>query len=160
MTVETVDPTLRETRRLPFGVYAIVALLILLLFAYVVELIILLHGESDWPILGTIAGVAGFISKELGLTGAITVRVSSPQFTIAAICLGIVAMSLAIIGLLRRQRWAWVLTMMLMGVALLAGIWEHIQGAPNYAALLVYVVVVFYLNERSVQRAFARRASE
>jgi hypothetical protein len=60
----------------------------------------------------------------------------------------------AIIGLILLKRWAWTLTMILTGVGLTHTIWGYFQGSPEYVAMLVYILMVFYLNQREVQRAF------
>lgn len=63
-------------------------------------------------------------------------------------------LALAILGLLWLKRWGWVLTMILTGVGLSLGIWNYFQGKPNYVGLVVYMVIVFYLNQREVQATF------
>jgi hypothetical protein len=61
---------------------------------------------------------------------------------------------LAVIGLLRLKRWGWVLTMFLTGIGLGFNIWNYFQGTPNFIAMVGYLVIVFYLNQREVQRPF------
>ena len=61
---------------------------------------------------------------------------------------------LAVIGLLSLKRWGWILTMFLTGFGLAFSIWNYFQGRPNYFALAIYIVIVFYLNQRDVQLPF------
>jgi len=68
-------------------------------------------------------------------------------------------LALGILGLLWLKRWGWVLTMILTGVGLSLNIWNYFQGKPNYVSLVVYLVIVFYLNQREVQAAFEFKGS-
>ena len=61
-----------------------------------------------------------------------------------------------VIGLLAFRRWGWVLTMVLVGVSLLADLIRVAIGQPAYLALALHVITAFYLNGRSV-RALADR---
>ena len=56
-----------------------------------------------------------------------------------------------VIGLLRYQRWGWVLTMVLVGVQLGGDLIRYAIGQPDYLAMLLHVASVFYLNGRSVR---------
>ncbi len=72
---------------------------------------------------------------------------------------GVSALALAItaVGLWLLKRWAWVATMVLVGIGLFTGIWQVLLGRPLDITLLFNVIVVFYLNSRDVQNAFSRR---
>jgi uncharacterized membrane protein (DUF2068 family) len=61
---------------------------------------------------------------------------------------------IVIIGLWRYQKWAWFTVMVLAGVSLIFGIWQYFHGGEPYLNLLINVLVVFYLNQRSVQAVF------
>lgn len=61
---------------------------------------------------------------------------------------------LSVLGLLMLIRWGWVLTMILTGIGLSYAIWSYFQGSPHYIAMVIYLVIVFYLNQRDVQSAF------
>jgi hypothetical protein len=74
--------------------------------------------------------------------------------------LGITVLVLVVIaGLWTLRRWAWVATMIMQGIALLYGIWIYFTGGQPYLGLLLNSLVVFYLNQRDVQRCFARSRS-
>jgi len=61
------------------------------------------------------------------------------------------------VGLLRLERWAWVLAMLIVGVHMTFDLLRYFAvGDRPYAAMLLNVVVVFYLNQREVQRAFGQ----
>lgn len=59
-------------------------------------------------------------------------------------------------GLLRLRRWAWVLVMFRVGFSLLLNLYAHFSATltPDYLVMVGDVVIVFYLNQRDVQRAF------
>jgi uncharacterized membrane protein (DUF2068 family) len=61
------------------------------------------------------------------------------------------------IALWRFQRWAWVATMIFMGISMALGMAGYFGGTPQYANMLLNVLIVFYLNARAVQNTFARR---
>ena len=63
---------------------------------------------------------------------------------------------LAVLGLMILKRWAWILTMILTGLGLSYSIWSYFQGKPHYIPMVIYLVIVFYLNQREVQTAFSR----
>jgi hypothetical protein len=67
------------------------------------------------------------------------------------------ALLLAIAGLLALKRWGWILTMALTGMGLSFGIWSYLQDDPHYIALIINIVIVFYLNQREVQAPFMPR---
>jgi hypothetical protein len=81
--------------------------------------------------------------------------VSNPTVT-RAIELGLATLLLVgVVGLLARQRWGWVLTMLLVGLALLISLIRYLVGQPDPLDLLLGVVSAFYLNQRSVRSVAA-----
>ena len=66
---------------------------------------------------------------------------------------------LAVLGLLLQKRWGWITTMILTGFGLFYTIWSYFQGTPRYFPMLIYVIMVLYLNQRDVQRIFREQAS-
>jgi carbon starvation protein CstA len=77
------------------------------------------------------------------------------MFVINLIDIGFtVTLSIVIAGLLTKQRWAWVMTMIIIGISLLIGILEYFQESPRYINMLIGVIIVFYLNERNVRRVY------
>jgi uncharacterized membrane protein (DUF2068 family) len=65
----------------------------------------------------------------------------------------------AAVGLWMGSRRAWVLTMLLVGLSLVALIVLYLAGVgePRYLRLAINVVIAFYLNQGVVQEYFERR---
>ena len=65
----------------------------------------------------------------------------------------------AAVGLWLGWRRAWVLTMLLVGLSLVALIVLYLSGVgePRYLRLAINVVIAFYLNQGVVQQYFERR---
>ncbi len=59
-------------------------------------------------------------------------------------------------GLWYLKRWAWVLYMIQLGISMIVGLQAHFSGQTesDYVVMAVNVLVVFYLNQGDVQRAF------
>jgi hypothetical protein len=66
---------------------------------------------------------------------------------------------IGVIGLLLLRRWGWVLTMVLVGVALAGDIIRFFVGEPAFVGMFIHVIAAFYLNGRSV-RALAYRDTD
>lgn len=124
----------KKARRRPFGLYMIAVLQ---------------------------AAIAGLLALALLGTEVILpylkVLVKNPFFYSWAGWVLVGFLALAILGLLGLKRWGWVLTMILTGVGLSLSIWNYFQGTPNYIGLVLYVALVFYLNQREVQAAFQHK---
>ena len=61
------------------------------------------------------------------------------------------------VGLWRRQRWAWFLTMLQLGAFMISDLYSYFTNSPpeTYAwSMLLNVFMVFYLNQREVQAIF------
>ena len=58
------------------------------------------------------------------------------------------------IGIWTFRRWAWVALMIVVGMALGEGILRYLGREPRYLTMLLNVLIVFYLNQRNVQRLF------
>ena len=78
-----------------------------------------------------------------------------------AIGLGLIVASVAFaVGLYTGRRWGWVGAIVTSGVSLAVSIaawWYH---DPTYAAMLLNVVAVFYLNQRDVRTFFGELRTE
>ncbi len=57
-------------------------------------------------------------------------------------------------GLWRLRRWAWVLVMLQTGIQMAVDFSVYIDGERPYLQMLLNVIVIFYLNQRDVQRIF------
>lgn len=125
----------RRVRKRPFGLQMISALLLLNALALVA---------------GTFQRYA--LLSDLTLANVQDLAVSQVILYPIAILFVVIA-----IALWRFQRWAWVATMIFMGMSMALGIVGYFRGTPQYANMLLNVLIVFYLNDRAVQNTFARR---
>ena len=66
----------------------------------------------------------------------------------------IACLAMAALGLFFLKRWGWILTMILTGLGLSYTIWSYFHGSPSYIAMIMDLVIVFYLNQREVQMPF------
>lgn len=129
--------------RRPFGLKAIIALLIL---QVLVSLILIL----------------GFFVNSQAMIESIQ---SDPELfvelpiSIITAALLLVPRLLAAIGLWRLRRWGWVLNMVLISYAMVYDVILYFRGMPHYFPMLVNVVMVFYLNQQDVQSLFEQAES-
>ena len=125
------------TGKRPFGLYAVMVLLVLRILSVLADLFRL----------------------QLDLHTLTVAQLENPLWTDAVGWILVAIVSIAVVGLWFLKHWAWVLTMILVGLGLAFGIWQHFQGIPSYIVMLTNLVAVFYLNQRDVQRAFERADS-
>jgi len=62
-----------------------------------------------------------------------------------------------VVGLWQLRHWAWVLLMLQIGVSLGLSLWAYFSDSPQYGAMAIGVITVFYLNQSDVRRAFSQR---
>jgi hypothetical protein len=122
-------------RRRPFGLYAVIVLLVAQNFVIAVQ-------PDNVRI-----GLARFLPEDVDDSTA--VRVLSTVLAVAFLTV--------IVGLWRLKRWAWVATMIFVGIGLTIGIIQYFRDLPLYWTMITNVFIVFYLNQRDVQDAFERR---
>jgi lysylphosphatidylglycerol synthetase-like protein (DUF2156 family) len=122
-------------RRRPFGLYAVIVLLV------AQNLVIVVQPDN------VRIGLARLLPEDVDDSTA--VRVLSAGLAVAFL--------IVIAGLWRLKRWAWVATMIFVGVGLVIGIVQYFRDLPLYWTMLTNVFIVFYLNQRDVQDAFERR---
>ena len=127
-------PTPAGTKR-PFGVYAIIVLLLVRLVTVTLELEIIRPEQTLLRLPSLSSDVVNAVIIGVTVAG------------IVAIC----------IGLFLLKRWAWIATMILIGSNLLLAITGYLSGGQPYTAMLLDVFSVFYLNQQGVQAAFERR---
>lgn len=149
------EEDLRETPKRPFGVYMIVLLLVVGMFSAVLEIIRLRTGLTGvWVVADAL------LLDFSGLVLLATRLVSNPSILTAVHVLIIVAWAILIIGLWFLRRWAWLSSMVFAGIALTFALFRYFEGDPNYFGMLSNVAAAFYLNDRSVRRAYAHRTHE
>ena len=128
----------QNQKKIPFGVTAI----IVLQFASAAVTIVSLSANA-----GLLARLQHFDLNAVMTEEALLFTVIVLQVMIA-------------IGLWRMQRWAWFVMMVFVGWSMALDIWRVMYGSPNYWRMLLNVIIVFYLNQRDVQRAFSRQTTE
>jgi uncharacterized membrane protein (DUF2068 family) len=128
-------PIKGSSRKRPFGVSVI--LFMILAYALLLVLVVFL---SFKPETGTIS---------LWLLE----KVGPVQSQVLSLIIIVFYLAIAL-GLWRLQRWAWVLLMIWQGFLLAADIWGRISGNPSYLTMLINVIIVFYINQREVKKAF------
>jgi hypothetical protein len=120
----------------PFGLYAITILLV------TNATLVALDVSRSYVSLGLEFGLA----PPGGLIGT---RIDAVLRLIAAGGYFAVA-----IGIWTLRRWAWAVLMILVGIALGEGIIRYLRHEPRYLIMLFNIMIVFYLNQRSVQQLF------
>ncbi len=58
------------------------------------------------------------------------------------------------VGFWRWRRWAWVGVMGLAAILLSANVLASAYGTADYLAMIIAIILVFYINQRDVQRRF------
>ena len=105
-----------------------------------------------------VVGGIGFLMAVFGigpsfLAGGL-IGIKDSQVGQAALVITGVAMVVAAAGLLLRIQSAWGLTMLIVGIGLLVNLLAYIGGDPNYLRMAIFVLMAFYLNQRSVREVF------
>jgi hypothetical protein len=129
--------------RRPFGLNAIIVLQILTVL--VCGFALALVGIVLWMPAGP-REVRLTIEQEIGV------------YEVLMLGFTLVVNVLCAVGLWRRRRWAWLLTMLQLGFFMLEDMYNHFTGAPREEyvwSMLLNVLMVFYLNQREVQAVFA-----
>lgn len=153
LTEKDVPPVIPHPRRLPFGIYAIVFFLVLHIAGLLFDVLAIRY-ELGIEFIDSISTV---IFEEFGLGGLFQILFPTERALAIANITLVVLFCILIAGLLAKVRWAWVATMLLIGISLLVGILDYANDEPRYLNMLVGVIIVFYLNERSVQYAYERK---
>src|SRR3954451_14611131 len=96
-------------------------------------------------LLATTATVPG-----LGEGGLVTLAGYGDLARDSAAVIAVLAI-IGAIGLWFLSKRAWVLTMVLVGVALVFGLYSWWLGEPNFPRLLLNAIIAFYLNQPAVQ---------
>lgn len=146
----TVPSTATKPPRRPFGLNAIIILqLLTALGSAILLLIFALVMLAD----------SGLLGEEL----AGNMKLDSPLSTVDVLTMAIAVLLnlLCAVGLWRRQRWAWYLTMLQLGLMMITDLYSYFTYSPleTYAwSMLFNVLMVFYLNQREVRAIFMDKA--
>ena len=125
----------QPTRKRPFGVLVLILLQILSILGVALDLAIVQIGQPS-IYFGT---------------------VENPTLLLAFQILYILYLLVVVAGLWQLRRWAWFIIMVQLGLTMALELWLYFIGSPFYLAMVVNVIMVFYLNQREVQQAFERR---
>ena len=155
MVKQPADVDLRELPKRPFGVYVLVIILLLGVFAAVLEI-----ARVQSSLFGFWATAEELLRDHSGMVSLASRLIHDPTLLIIANSLIIIVWVLIIIGMWMMHRWAWLLLMIITGVMLTYALFRFFDGEPEYLSMLTNVAVAFYLNDRNVQRAYARRKPE
>jgi hypothetical protein len=144
---EATTAAARAPRR-PFGLNAIIVIqLLLVLFS---ATLLALAGLVVW-LSYTYAQESLLIKLDLSFDELVTLVV---MFVVNLVCA---------VGLWRRRRWAWFLTMFQLGVFMVSDLHSYFTGAAPEAyawSMLLNVLMVFYLNQREVQTMFMAKSHQ
>lgn len=141
-------PLPSQRARRPFGLNAIIIL----------QLLTVLFSATLLALIGFALGAA-YLAAEQGQPLDLDISLLEPLDLIGALLINL----LCAIGLWRRQRWAWFLTMLQLGFFMSQDLYGYFTGAATdtYAwTMLLNIVMVFYLNQREVQAVFVRRTPD
>ncbi|MGL5858039.1 MAG: hypothetical protein ACRC35_06475 [Angustibacter sp.] len=137
-----------------WGVFVVLAGLVLLAADLMVVAVTVTTGQVPVPRALPVAGQ---------VTALADVRVLPPA--VLAVTALIVAAGLLAVGLgfSRRRRWAWVCVMLLAALMLTGNLVATVVGtgqpdSARHGTMALAVLLVFYINQRSVQRRFGSPA--
>lgn len=127
---------LQRPRKRPFGISIIIFMQVL----YILFLGIALFASSKVPIEETTFWI-------MKINNPVIMRIMFSALIFLEVFI--------VVGLWRMQRFAWVLIMIQTGLFMASDLWGYFHGHPSYTSMLIDVIIVFYLNQREVQRAFS-----
>lgn len=134
-SLQTRFKSLTKKSKRPFGVYAIIVLLILILVTNALDLARVYNGLPS----------ENFPNRDPFV-------VLSLNIAIGAACLVLA------LGLWRMQEKAWYAAMIVSGAYLFFTIWRYFDGGAPFMTMALLVFIIFYLNQREIRRAFEKTA--
>jgi hypothetical protein len=156
--MSTAPAPARKRRKRPFGVNALIVVQLFLLFFSVAALVVYVAvatGALDRAIVNLSAD-----SPPSGPTVASLVKLDMDLPDLVQLSIEVVLSAITLYGLWGMRRWAWYLVMASLGSTMVTELYRYFFDQPDYWSMLFAVVMVFYLNQREVQQAFARRKPE
>lgn len=98
-----------------------------------------------------------FVSSKMsvGEIALWVMRIDNPTIIQILFLIIILVEAFIAIGLWRLQRFAWVLIMIQTGLGMASDLWGYFHGYPSYTSMLINIIILFYLNQREVQKAFS-----
>lgn len=125
-------------RNHPFGLRAIIVLLVVQAIGYVLTIGLLLMGDRLRDV--TVILESDIYSQISTLM--IAYSILAPLNIVAAV------------GLWQRKRWAWMVIMMLLAYSMTLDLVSYWAGQPIYFSMALNVIKIGYLNQREVQLIF------
>ena len=83
------------------------------------------------------------------------VQIMNPTEIRAILVVELIILLAIAIGLWRLQQWAWFLLMIWVGIHLFFDLMDYFYGHHIHASMLISVIIVFYINQREVKKAFS-----
>lgn len=136
MEAAAAHAVMRAMRPRPLGIVVIVV------FELVNAAAFLLAANTTLP------GLGDSVMKQIAESGDVARVVANAYGALAIV---------AVIGLWFLSRRAWALTMLLVGVALVFGLYAWWLGEPNYPRLVLNAIIALYLNQSAVREAVGER---
>jgi hypothetical protein len=82
------------------------------------------------------------------------VNILNPTQVLAVLAIELIILLTIAIGLWRLQQWAWFLLMIWVGIQMFFDLMAYFYGREIHASMLISVIIVFYINQREVKKAF------
>ena len=83
------------------------------------------------------------------------VNILNPTQVLAILAIELIILLAIAIGLWRLQQWAWFLLMIWVGIQMFFDLMDYFYGHHIHASMLISVIIVFYINQREVKKAFS-----
>jgi len=83
------------------------------------------------------------------------VQIMNPTEIRAILVVELMILLAIAIGLWRLQQWAWFLLMIWVGIQMFFDLMDYFYGHEIHASMLISVIIVFYINQREVKKAFS-----
>jgi len=83
------------------------------------------------------------------------VNILNPTQVLAILAIELIILLAIAIGLWRLQQWAWFLLMIWVGIHLFFDLMDYFYGHHIHASMLISVIIVFYINQLEVKKAFS-----
>jgi uncharacterized membrane protein (DUF2068 family) len=83
------------------------------------------------------------------------VQIMNPTEIRAILVVELIILLAIAIGLWRLQQWAWFLLMIWVGIQMFFDLMDYFYGHNIHASMLISVIIVFYINQREVKKAFS-----
>jgi hypothetical protein len=83
------------------------------------------------------------------------VNILNPTQVLAVLAIELIILLTIGIGLWRLQQWAWFLLMIWVGIQMFFDLIDYFYVHEIHASMLISVIIVFYINQREVKKAFS-----